>query len=193
MNRIQEHKINQAPDVAEKELNEVKKLIMEVVRDDGNAVEIGAVIETSAVHPMIETEAEILIEIRTETDMRAAAVVPLKKIVISLLRALGGIVPEIVPETALETVQLNGQKTINPGDAAIDRAVKVPCPKAIAQTGQDTIDVQIIKSLRKSTRRNHLKSMTAPTRIAATRRKQRRANVKDLDREDGDEIKMLVK
>lgn len=166
----------------------MKKVIMEVVRVDENAVEIGAGIETNAVRPMIETEVEILREIRTEIDMRAVVVVRLINEVISHLLALKTIVPEI----ARETVQLNGQETINAGDDAIDRPAEVPYLITIAQTVQDTIDVHIIKNRRKNTRRNHPKSMTAPTMITATRRKRRRANEKDPGRKDGDKIKMPV-
>lgn len=187
-NQIQEFKIKLAQDVAEKEVNEVRKMIMEVVRVDGNAVEIEAVIETSAVHPMKETEIETSKEIRIEIDMRAVVVVLLINNVKSRLLAPG----EIVPEIALETVQSNGHETTSPDGDAINRPVKIPYLKAIAQTIQETIDVPIIKSLRKNTRKNHPKNMTAPMMIAVTRRKQRRANVRDLDREDGDEIKMPV-
>lgn len=177
--------VNQARDAVEKEEKKVKEMNMKVVHVVENAVENVAEIETSAVHLMIEIDQKTLNEIQTKIDMKVVAVVRLINAAKSHHLALEEIAPLIVPET----VHRNVQEMINLGDVVKNQShpAKVPHRIATAQMIHDTINVHIIKNRRRSIRRNHLKNMTAPTmKIAITKRKQRKANVKDLDPEDAD-------
>lgn len=177
--------VNQARDAAEKEEKKVKEMNIEVVHVDENAVGSVAENETSVVHLTIEIDRKTLNEIQTKIVMKVVAVVRLINTAKSHHLALEEIAPLIVPET----VHRNVQEMTNLGDVVRNQShpAKVPHQIATAQMIRDTINVHIIKNRRRSIRRNHPKNMTAPMMtIAITKRKRRKANVKDLDPEDAD-------
>lgn len=175
--------VNQARDAVEKEEKKVKEMNIEVVHVDENAVESVAENETSVVHLTIEIDQKTLNEIQTKLVMKVVAVVRLTNTAKSHHLALEEIAPLIVPET----VHRNVQEMTNQGNVVRNQShpAKVPHQIATAQMIRDTINVHIIKNRRRSIRRNHPKTAPMMT-IAITKRKRRKANVKDLDPEDAD-------
>lgn len=182
-NQVPDINVNQARDAVKKEEKKVKEMNMEVVHVDENAVESVAENETSVVHLTIEIDRKTLNEIQTKIVMKVVAVVRLINTAKSHHLALEEIAPLIVPET----VHRNVQEMTNQGNVVRNQShpAKVPHQIATAQMIRDTINVHIIKNRRRSIRRNHPKTAPMMT-IAITKRKRRKANVKDLDPEDAD-------
>lgn len=137
-----------------------------VIGTTETTAEIGVEIEIGAVHHMTETEHEMWIEPHTKVDKTtAAAVLSINTTAIHLV--LGQI----------------GQKTINIVDVKKELVRPVAAPHRIvtAQTIHATINVLIIKSQKRSTRKSHPKNMTVRMTIVMSRRKPRKANVKGPD------------
>lgn len=147
-----------------------KKKVTEI---DENAVESVAMIEVSAVHFMIETSTKRLNEIQTKADMKIVVVGRLTNIVIS------PVLEENVQTILQDVVHPSAQEMTNTGDTADTRIHPTKVYHLIkVQIDRDTINDRIIKNLK--TRKNYQKSMIVPTMmIAITKRKQRKANVRD--------------